>query len=391
MLQSEDPILRAPAADPHARRGTRAGLLTTLLQLEQRVRESYLDRSSSPRLAGLDARLQHAYGLARRIGAAPLYLRQHLRVLHGPCGAADATVAAWGRAHDLRPAVRVLFDGPPAERGAGAHTLPALLARTPDTDLDLIVASTTPLLARAFRRRSFVVIPAAVQLAATVDTLRLVRSRPSKSLASDLLRVARTGYRLVLWPYSAERARLFQGRYLEPHARARFADDASLPTFERIDGAYRRGLGLALLAPGGEIPELLCVASERGSTLHLLRLGVCDGDHALLRRGAVAALYALVAEFAAARGLDTVHVGNSRPWLGEGVLGFKWKWGYRPVRNPAQTLEWAMRPVRPTSAAARRLLARRPIVRTSRGLAPLDAYDLAPGAGFDDVTTAPRA
>ena len=375
MIQPDDGEPAAPprVAPPIApARGS--GFVETLLGIEQRARAAYDERMGSPGLAAIDARLRRAYGSVRRCSAVPIYLRQRLELLHGRCGSEPAAVAAWGRAHDLRAAIRPLFDDAATGRDAGARTLPAFLALVgaADADLDLVVASTTPLVAGALRRRGFVVIPAAIQLAATLDTLRAVAARPCRSLRSDQLRVERAGYRLVPWPYSPDRARLFQERYLEPYARSRFTDDATVPTLERVDRAYRGGLALAALAPGGEMPDLLCVAHERAGLLRLLRLGVRDADPALLRRGAIAALYALAPGFAESRGLRGVHVGRSRPWLGEGVLAFKWKWGYRPIENPAQTLEWAVLLARPDAAVARRFLARRPIVRGPHGLVPLD-------------------
>ena len=108
----------APGGTAERAPGRATGVVATLLGIEQRARASYVEHVRSPRLAAIDQRLQHAYGVARRAGAVPIYLRQRLTLLQGECAQEHGTVATWGRTHDLRSAVRTLFDGTVQARDA---------------------------------------------------------------------------------------------------------------------------------------------------------------------------------------------------------------------------------------------------------------------------------
>jgi hypothetical protein len=67
---------------------------------------------------------------------------------------------------------------------------------------------------------------------------------------------------------------------------------------------------------------------ERGIP-RLYTFGVRDGDPTLVRDGAICALYHFCIEHLTARKFARVHTGRARPFLRDGVLNYKRKWGNR--------------------------------------------------------------
>jgi hypothetical protein len=74
-------------------------------------------------------------------------------------------------------------------------------------------------------------------------------------------------------------------------------------------------------------------------------------------------LYEAVIRLADERGMYHLDAGRCLPWRADGVMAFKWKLGFRPIVDTNQTLEYAIKVIRPGSPAARRLGERGVIVR----------------------------
>jgi SAM-dependent methyltransferase len=323
-------------------------------QLEHRLRSAYLRRVPAPVLDVVDPPLRRAVSVGRRAAAVPIYLRQHLALWSGSCAGGTARVAVWGKPDAPRRLFDIVFDGAPAPEWQGARLLPQVLG-SPELDADLLIAETTPALAPAFRRRGFLVVPAMVRFAASIEELRAVSARPSESLVSDLRRVTRAAYRTEVWSYDRELSRRFYDDYIIPHALARFGEETWLSEFAWIDRQLRAGMALVVLSPGRSDPDAMLVLVPRGRVLVLASLGTRGGDPAIARAGAIHALYKGAIDVAAARGLRLVDAGRCRPWRDDGVAVYKWKRGFRPIVDGAQTLEYAVRLLRPASPAARRL------------------------------------
>jgi hypothetical protein len=343
------------------------GIIRAGRRLEHRVRCQYLRRVPPPLLARIDPGVRAMAGLARRALAAALYTYQPLGLWSGACDGRTTTVAIWGGPGDARPWLDLLFDEPPAVRwldrcsyrAAGARA--AALAAT----ADLLVATTTPALSAGFRRRGFLIAPATARLAGRPAALLAYQRTAGESLRSDLRRIERSGYRSEIWPYSRERSALFYDRYLVPHARLRFSDGAAVPDFDWIDRSFGAGCALVALPPGGDEPDAMVVVVERGDVLWVAHLGTRNAA-ATRGTGGVAALYAFAIRLAHQRGMRLIDLGRSRPWLRDGVTRFKWKWGFRPVVDPAEALEYAVRVLRDDGPAAHRLAGSRLIVRSGR-------------------------
>ncbi|HEY8554481.1 MAG TPA: GNAT family N-acetyltransferase [Burkholderiales bacterium] len=112
---------------------------------------------------------------------------------------------------------------------------------------------------------------------------------------------------------------------------------------------------------------------------HAWALGVLDGEHAHVKAGALAAVYRFACQYSWSLGYRTIDMGMSRPFLNDGVLQYKKKWGLR-LTTPNERL-YVLR-FEPRSEAARAFLQRNPFLYERDGglhgavfLAPSEADD----------------
>lgn len=321
---------------------------------EARLRSLWMRRVPVPVLAVVDPPLRRSLAIVRRAVALPLYLRQPVGVYAGACAGGTARVVLWGKPTSPFFLPQLLFDEPPTVTWHAPRFLPDVLRDPASFDADLLIAETTPALAPWFRRRGFVVVPDMVRFAARTETLQSVAAHPPRSLRADLRRVARAGYRVQVRPYTRDLGRRYFGEHIVPFGLGRFGAGARLPDFEYLDLLLRSGFVLEVRTPDDDDPVAVAFDVARGRTLIFVSLGTRAGDAAIAQAGAIHALYEATRTLAAERGLTSIDAGRCRPWRQDGIARYKWKQGYRPIVDGAQTLEHAVRVLRPDGAAARR-------------------------------------
>ena len=322
---------------------------------EMRLRSLWMHRVPAPVVAVLDPPLRRSLAIVRRAAALPLYVRQPVAVYAGACAGGTAHVVLWGKPSSPLFLPRLLFDGPPTVTWQPPRFLPDLLRDTASLDADLVIAETTPALAPLFRRCGFVVVPDMVRFAARTEALQAVAAHPPKSLRSDLNRIRRAGYRVDVRPYTRDLGRRYFAEHIVAFGLTRFGPDARVPDFGYLDLLLQSGFVLEVRTPEGDDPAAVAFDVARGRTLIFVALGTRGGDVAIKHAGAIHALYEATRTLAAERGLTSIDAGRCRPWRQDGIAAYKWKRGYRPIVDWTQTLEHAVRVLRPESPVARRL------------------------------------
>jgi ribosomal protein S18 acetylase RimI-like enzyme len=322
---------------------------------ENQLRSVWMRRVPAPALAVVDPPLRRSLAVVRRAAALPLYLRQPVGVYVGACAGGTARVVLWGKPSSPLFLPELIFDGPPTVTWHAPRFLPELLRATASLDADLLIVETTPALAPFFRGRGFVVVPDMVRFAASTETLQSVAEHPPRSLRSDLRRIRQAGYRVDVRPYTRDLGRRYFDEHIVPFGLTRFGAAARLPDFGYLDLLLRSGFVIEVRTPDSDDPAAVAFGVARGRTLIFVALGMRDGDVAIAHAGAIHALYEATRTLAAERGLTTVDAGRCRPWRGDGIARYKWKHGYRPIVDGAQTLEHAVLVLRRDSPAARRL------------------------------------
>jgi hypothetical protein len=153
--------------------------------------------------------------------------------------------------------------------------------------------------------------------------------RTSENVKSDVRRMNRNGLTYAVTT--------------DPGAIASFYSTMYVPYVERAHGSrtmltlwdeFALELGraeLMLLQKDGETIAGNLLVDLGGRRARTRAVGVKDGDYAYVKMGAVAALYYLEISHLREKGYERLHYGASRPFVKDGVLCFKRKYGARVV------------------------------------------------------------
>jgi predicted N-acetyltransferase YhbS len=195
----------------------------------------------------------------------------------------------------------------------------------------------------------------------TVEVAAALGSRLKKdSVRADLraIRRERYAYRVTR---DAEAIENFHRNMYVPYARQTYGKGAFVWSLEQLRREAPQGEELLLVEAGGQTVAGVYLGIVDKDRLNQLVLGVIDADYGWVRRGVLAAIYYFALVHASASGYSTIWVGSSRPFLQDGVLQFKKKWGMRIVPDPTNPEVLLFR-IRPDSAAARSFLAHNPFI-----------------------------
>lgn len=155
-----------------------------------------------------------------------------------------------------------------------------------------------------------------------IDLGRLAQT--GKTIASDIRNTRRRWHDAEV-AHAASDFEVFYDRMYLPYIHSRHGAQAYVHSKYYLQRAFLRGGILRLRRNGRPLAAGLFESNE--STIVLVALGVFDGDVALLKEGAVAALYVHLLEYAREQGCSAVDLRGCRPSLLDGVLRYKVKWG----------------------------------------------------------------
>jgi hypothetical protein len=192
--------------------------------------------------------------------------------------------------------------------------------------------------------------------------------RASKSLAHNLTRMLRAGFRGVV-SHAAEDFEQFYDRVYGPFLRRRHGAEVVLSNRARLRRCFRQG-GLVWALRGDEhVAGILF--RVRGRTLDFVVLGTMDGALAPVDEGVILALDVFLTDHARALGCTVVDFGGSRPSPSDGLLVYKARWDARVVANRTTFYDLGLWWERWTPAL-RAFLHRNPLLlRDGEGLAAL--------------------
>jgi hypothetical protein len=249
----------------------------------------------------------------------------------GEAGGEAVRIACVGRPVRFRRLLKALGGAEPAgtER-ARSLWAPSALARV---EADLLAVEIHPWAAASFRGEGWAILPRTVRwCAATADT---PPARRSRSLRSDLRLIAAGSFTREL-SREPDAWRELLCRMVVPLLRRRFGRNAAHPSRALVRRAAADGEVLFVVGGEERLGGLAALAS--GTRLWAPFLGVRDGDRELVRRGVIAAAYHFAIQRARELGLHTVDIGRTTPYLDQGLVRYKAKWGFAPERDLSSPL-----------------------------------------------------
>jgi hypothetical protein len=207
-------------------------------------------------------------------------------------------------------------------------------ARLSDAEADLVVVAANQFLLPLYANRGFHFIPKWVRLCLRVwdhpDVMvAAMRGMDGKTLRHNLERAAENGFRCETSNDPALFEMFYRDMYVS-YATARFGELATLDSYAKLKSNFERGTLLVALQHDRPVGGVILV--REGDQLYTYRSGYLSDRDDYVRNGASVAQYYYSLEYAHRVGCTSVDFGHSRPFLSDGILRFKLKWGMT-VRN----------------------------------------------------------
>jgi len=178
----------------------------------------------------------------------------------------------------------------------------------------------------AVRHRCFV-IPS--WIAGELDVARALESRRgNESVKTDLRNIKRNRFTYKVTRDHGEMERFYSTMYL-PYVRQNHGSRAFVATLEELRREATKGAELLLVEQDGKTVAGVYLGIHDSERIDALELGVSGGDHGLVKMGALAAIYYYALVHAAEGRYARLFLGGARPFLNDGPLQYKKKWGLR--------------------------------------------------------------
>jgi hypothetical protein len=165
----------------------------------------------------------------------------------------------------------------------------------------------------------------------------------------DLRRIRRHALQFEVTSDPQKFNNFYHNMYL-PYVTATFGDCAGITPYRHEKHFFRTGELLLIKNQEGSIAGQVIQYTENGPILR--DVGIRDGNRAYVQQGAACALYHFGFKHLESQGRTGAWLGWSRPWLGDGVLRFKRKWGQRISDSYSCGSEFALRILSPSPATS---------------------------------------
>ena len=174
-------------------------------------------------------------------------------------------------------------------------------------------------------RRNIVEIPAWVrQVTRLADTWEGTIANLRKSVRDSQLRKVRKFKLTEMTTRDPAAVDRFYDKMYEPHVKRRFGGAAHVESRRHVQACVSGGTLLSIVRDGEVISA--CVLLHAGDTVQMLFIGFSGSDLRELD-GASAGLYYYTLAYAFQNGYKAVDFCGSRPFLNDGVLAVKRRWG----------------------------------------------------------------
>ena len=242
-------------------------------------------------------------------------------------GKNDATLVYLGDLPQYTTWIARFFSAARPAEPIGSHTLAEIRARRGRlADADVLLCPTTPLARRFFSDRDWLCVPKYVRCLVDLD-------RPDEQLLNrhavkdDLRIVRKKGYRFAVLRDDASFDEFYESMLL-PTVKLRHEERAHISSRDALRALFHRGHLLAAFCDGQWVGANLLVPVT-DDTLSWANIGWRDGSKKLMKDRLVSALLYEMIRRARSAGFSTLDLGSCSPFVDDGPLNYKLKWGAR--------------------------------------------------------------
>ncbi|MDO8587682.1 MAG: GNAT family N-acetyltransferase [Armatimonadota bacterium] len=243
-------------------------------------------------------------------------------------------------------------------------------------EADVVVIGASRLLAPKYREMGFSLAPRSVRLSLAVydNPDSMVDNLPGSAredLRRNIRRMKQNNYQCEI-TNDDDWFDLFYHRMYKPYAENKYGELTHLCGYRRLRYDFRRGMGISVRRDGSHVAG--AVSYFNGSVMINHWKGILDGDQAVARDGASLALYYYRIQLAFERGYKTADFGYSAPFVTDGALNYKLKWGMEVVNRDNSRVVYAIAAPGRTEQAVRFLRANRFYCLNGKGLELCDDF-----------------
>jgi hypothetical protein len=201
------------------------------------------------------------------------------------------------------------------------------LLRQPDMPYALIWIQTEDAPVAEINRRVCFAIPS--WIAGELDVVQALASpQASTSVSRDMRHVRRNRFLYRVTRNRDELESFYANMYL-PYIRQTHGEGAFVATLEEFAREAEKGAELLIVEQDSNPVAGVLLGRQDHECMVALELGVWGADRRLVKAGALAAVYGFSLQHASARGYRRLFLGGARPFLNDGALQYKKKWGLR--------------------------------------------------------------
>ncbi|MBN2199840.1 MAG: hypothetical protein JW747_08345 [Candidatus Aminicenantes bacterium] len=331
---------------------------------------------------------ESAASTLRRLFLVLSQLRLPVRFVQGKekSGGRELTAFIAGRGRAASDIAGILFSEVRAEKTSGAlwlWDLKSVLSRF-ESRADMAFVVLDELWAKALTARGFLMVPEWV-------TFRMDLTRPlartwnlsrNKTLRENLRRIRKHRYSYEITRDPKKFDDFYRCFYL-PFIPEKFGDSTVLTGYRLMKLFFQSGVLLLVKQDGEFVSGNIIMLYNKGAKSIII--GVREGRADYIRKAALAASYYFTTQWAVKQGFRWIDFGECRPYLNDGILYFKKRWGMRVERYRHNRTVIALK-VRASSPTAEDFLADNPLIylngKALRGLVfargdrPLDSRDV---------------
>lgn len=197
------------------------------------------------------------------------------------------------------------------------------------SDADLVVVGANYLLGDVYRKHGFYLLPKYIRQRLPVsDTpeqaVGKLSTHVQKDIRHKLRRMENMGVKCEFIQDPAWLDSFYREMY-KPYTLSRFDEMAAVCSFEDVKRAFQRGGGLALKQD--DLTFSASIVFPQGEVMRFPYSGTLGGYEDLAKKGGKTVLYYNALRLAHDWGCSAIDLGHTSPFLSDGVLQFKLKWG----------------------------------------------------------------
>jgi hypothetical protein len=190
-------------------------------------------------------------------------------------------------------------------------------------DCSLIITEGPEIIVKIFRSKYDFSVPCWVHGKADISGDTFHKFRRDHSIHNSLRKIAKNGLYCQQTNDDADFEYFYRNMYL-PFITQRYGTGALLANYYSLKTLFEKGD--LLLVKKGEEPIAGGLVGFENNSARCYILGVKDANRYYIQLGAIGALYYFELVYFRDRGYNEVNLGDSRPFLKDGVLNFKKKW-----------------------------------------------------------------